>query len=290
MKETEKPIVYFEEDEEIINICYDNVFKAVFARDTQNSMIALADLISTLICREVTVVTINANEPATDSLKDRQIRYDINCRADTGELINVEMSLNPAPFESVRLEYYAGKLFTSQGIKGTDKGYDDLKQTYQITILVNGRSFDDEEFYHNFEYYDPDRGISLNGRSRIITLELSKLKDIVEKPVGEMSPQEHWGIFFKYLTDISKRHKINRILEIEEGIAMASEILKSISKDEKERFRLMSEEKYQLDIQNELTHAKREGRREAEQKMIDLLKSGKSPEEILETLERRNEN
>jgi hypothetical protein len=29
------------------------------------------------------------------------------------------MSLNPDPFEPVRLEFYAGKLFTGQDIRGT---------------------------------------------------------------------------------------------------------------------------------------------------------------------------
>ena len=55
--------IYFDENEDIINICYDNVFKAVFTRDTLNSQIALAKFISAMIRREITVVTINANEP-----------------------------------------------------------------------------------------------------------------------------------------------------------------------------------------------------------------------------------
>jgi hypothetical protein len=58
---------------------------------------------------------------------------------------------------------------------------------------------------------------------------------------------------------------------------MASKVLKSISKDDIERFRLMSEYKYQLDEQSREVTAKREGIQE----IIDLLKSGKSPEEIL---------
>jgi hypothetical protein len=41
---------------------------------------------------------------------------------------------------------------------------------------------------------------------------------------------------------------------------MASEVLMSISKDEVERARLVSEYKYQLDMQSKLVHAKREGR------------------------------
>jgi hypothetical protein len=194
------------------------------------------------------------------------------------------MSLNPDPFEPVRLEFHAGKLFTGQDIRGADKAYDDLKEAYQIAILVKERFFPDGVFYHTFEYYDPAHRISLNGRSRIITIELSKVEKLVEKPTGEMSVQELWAIYFKYLTDKGKRRKINEIMGREEGIAMASEVLSSISKDEVERARLMSEYKYQLDTQSKLVHAKRQGRQEATQEIIDLLKSGKPMEEIIRDL------
>ena len=58
--------IYFSETEDVIDIRRDNVFKAVFARDTQISKGALSKLISALICKEVKVVTINANEPPID--------------------------------------------------------------------------------------------------------------------------------------------------------------------------------------------------------------------------------
>jgi len=67
------------------------------------------------------------------------------------------------------------------------------------------------------------------------------------------------------------------------------EVLINVSKDEIERSRLMSEYKYELDTQSRLVHAERqgeqkgraEGRREGRQEMIELLKSGKSLEEII---------
>ena len=43
---------------------------------------------------------------------------------------------------------------------------------------------------------------------------------------------------------------------------MASEVLQSISKDEVERARLMSEYKYVVDTQSKVVHAKREGLKE----------------------------
>jgi hypothetical protein len=56
----------------------------------------------------------------------------------------------------------------------------------------------------------------------------------------------------------------------------------TISRDEAEHARLMSEYKYQLDTQSKLVHAKRMGIQEGRQEIISLLKSGKSAEEILQ--------
>jgi len=70
------------------------------------------------------------------------------------------------------------------------------------------------------------------------------------------------------LTNKRKRRKINEILEAEEGIAMASEVLMTISKDEIERARLLSELKYELDNQSMRVEAKREGIREGREEGI----------------------
>jgi predicted transposase/invertase (TIGR01784 family) len=254
--------IQFTENDDLLDIRKDNVFKAVFTKDIPASRAALGKLVSALIGREVPIDAIYANEPPIDNLNDRQIRFDIFCKAGDGELVNVEMSLNPKSFEPVRLEFYAGKLFIGQDIHGNDRNYDDLKQAYQIAILANERFFLDKIPLHTFEYYDPLNKVSLNGRSRIITLELSKLGEVVEKPIRDMNTPELWGTFFQYLRDKSKRGIINEIMNQEEGIAMASEVLMTISRDEEERFRLLSEEKYILDTQSNLSWERREGRAE----------------------------
>jgi hypothetical protein len=130
-----------EETDDLIDICLDNVFKAVFTKPTPASQGALSNLVSALVGRELSVIGITANEPPVDNLRDRQIRFDINCRTEDGGLVNVEMSLNPDPYEPIRLEYYAGKLFTGQDIRGIDKSFDDLRPAYQIAILVKERFF-----------------------------------------------------------------------------------------------------------------------------------------------------
>jgi predicted transposase/invertase (TIGR01784 family) len=255
----------------------------VFVRDTPESQSALSALLSAVTGRPLAVLAISANEPAIDNLRDRQIRFDINCRAKDGELVNVEMSLNPDRYEPVRLEFHAGKLFTGQDIRGMDKSCEDLREAYQVAILAKDRFFDDQEFLHHFEYYDPARKMSLGGRSRIITVELSKLDRIIEKPAGEMTASERWGVFFRYLTDKGRRGTINEVLKYEEGIAMAGEVLLRISRDEAEQARLMSEYKYVVDTQSKVVQAKREGRQEEKLEIALKIKSrGVRTEQIAE--------
>ena len=277
--------IFLEDDDDPIDIRRDNVFKAVFARETPESIGALSRLVSGLIGREISIVSTLANEPPINSLEDRQLRLDINCRAKDGELINVEMCFHPQPFEPVRLEFHTAKLFSGQDIRGADKSYNKLNKTYQISILAKERFFPDEDFFHTFEYYDPEKCVSLNGRTRIITLELSKLKPVVEKPAKEMSNPERWAVYFEYLTDKGKRSKINEIVSQEEGIAMASSLLIKVSRDEEERARIMRDEKIELDYQSYMTYAKEEGieigEKRGHTKIIVLLKAGMSPEEII---------
>jgi len=290
-----KTNIRFGENEELLDIRYDHIFKAVFTQNTHVSKGALSDLISTLIGRKVSVDSIAANEPPIDDIRDRSIRFDISCKTENDELVNIEMSLKPDSCELVRLEYYAGKLFSRQNIRGTEKNYAGLRETYQIALLANRCFFDDEELVHTFEYHDRKHDVSLGGRSRIITVELKKADLVIEKPVLELAAHEAWAAFFQYLTDRSKRTKINEIVEREEGIAMASEVLINITQEDIEWARQLSEEKYILDNQSMRVTARLEGREEGRQEgreegivesraaiARNLLEKGSAPEFVKE--------
>jgi predicted transposase/invertase (TIGR01784 family) len=67
------------------------------------------------------------------------------------------------------------------------------------------------------------------------------------------------------LPDKAKRGIINEIIVSEEGIAMASEVLINITKDEVEQAWLRSREKYELDTQSNLTYAREKGMQEGKQ-------------------------
>jgi len=282
--------IYFKYEDDIINPCWDNVFKAIFTKDTPESRGALEYLLSAIIGRVLTVLMITANEPPVESMGERQIRYDITCKLDNGDLCNIEMTLSPDSSEPVRLEYYSCKLFTNQDIRGKDKSYSDLKHSYQIALLVNASMYDDDVFVHNFKYYDETNRISLSGRSRIITIELAKLEQIAKKPVMEMTALERWAVFFRYTPDKEKRELINEIIKVEEGIAMGAQVLLTISKDERERARLTSEYKFAVDLQSRVVDAGRAGEtRRAFAMARNMLADGESVDKIMRYTELTHE-
>jgi hypothetical protein len=151
----------FGDGRRILDIRYDEVFKAVFTKDTTMSRVALSGLISALVGRVVTVETLVANEPATDYLGGKKIRYDIACKSKNGEPIDVEMSFFPLTDELNTAGDFASRLFVGQDIAGVEKDYSDLKESYQIAILAQKKFFPDKNLTHTFLFYDPEARVSL---------------------------------------------------------------------------------------------------------------------------------
>jgi hypothetical protein len=70
--------------------------------------------------------------------------------------------------------------------------------------------------------------------------------------------------------------------------AMVCQVLRTISRDKVERARLVSEYKSATDVQSKIVQARRVERAEVTKELLDLLKSGKSVEEIMKMYEDEN--
>jgi len=252
----------FRKGKRIMDIRSDQVFKAVFTKNTYESRTALSRLISALIGRIIEVENIVANEPATGFLGQKKIRYDISCVSKNGEPIDVEMSFHPIDDELKRIEYFVSRLFVGQDIEGKEKTYSDLKETYQISILAQKPFFPDKNLTHTFLYYDPLTNVSLDGKIRIITLELEKADAFINKPIEEMTKTERWAAYFQYLTEGAKREKIDEIIDNEEGIAMATNTLCQVSAEYEAYALQTSLMKGELDWRSGLADAEKKGRSE----------------------------
>ena len=233
---------------ELINPCFDPVFKSIFTKDTPESKNALRGLVSAILQKDLKVVDVTSNEPPVNNTGDKQIRYDINCVLDDGEKANVEMTLWPNAHEVCKMEYYLARLHATQEIKGKEKGYQSLKQSYQISIFAKGNVFKDKEFFHRFIYFDPLRGVNLGGRTALCTVELKKLQEIILKSVQEMTRLEMWAIFFAYFTDPGKQDILRQIMAAEEEIGMAQKMINRISAAEAAALYQMSRDKYEMDM------------------------------------------
>jgi hypothetical protein len=58
----------------------------------------------------------------------------------------------------------------------------------------------------------------------VIYVELSKLDQIVKKPVNDMTELEKWSVFFEYADIPSQRETVNKIIESKEALQMAGDL------------------------------------------------------------------
>ena len=244
-----------------LSICNDAVFKAIFTKNTTESRTALKSLLSAFLQRELSVLEVMANEPAINDLRDRQIRFDISVRFNDGELANVEMTLNPKKYESLRFEYYTARLFVSQNIRGKDKSFTDLRPTYHLSFLY-GNLYPDKEWLHRFVYYDPQRQIKMGGRTEILTVELKKLEGIDEQAVEQLDIREVWALFMMYYREDKKTGIIQKIITMDEGIAAADHVMRGFTETQLEGLAAIARDKAEFDAREELWEMKEAARAE----------------------------
>ena len=134
--------------------------------------------------------------------------------------------------------------------------------TYSTTVALS------KLFEHRYKFdadmntfslrHDKDNEL-LSDAIGVIYVELSKLDQIVKKPVNEMTELEKWAVFFEYADIPSQRERVNKIIESKEALQMAGDLLMSISQDEKERAVFRSRRMYQTDMDSNMATAERRG-------------------------------
>jgi len=96
------------------------------------------------------------------------------------------------------------------------------------------------------------RGMLLADSITAIVVDLTKVKEIVKKPVNEMIPAEKWSVFIAMANNPKHYDLVNEIAKSREGIMMAREALLTISQDEHERARLRSQRIWEMDRVSEM--------------------------------------
>jgi predicted transposase/invertase (TIGR01784 family) len=243
----------------------DRVFKLILTSPQAKPV--LMDLISAIIKRPVTDVVVRNSELPVEDTREKAERLDVNCKTDDGSQVDLEMQASrieeDRDTEHKNLKgksiYYLCDLHSSQPSKGIRR-YDKLAQTYQVTFCSYTVFPNRAEYVNSFSMRHDEDNEQLTDAIRVIYLELSKLDEVLRKPVDAMTELEKWAVFFQYANEAKYRETVNKVIETKEALQMASELLMSVSQDERERAVFRSRRMYQTDLQSNLATAEDRGR------------------------------
>lgn len=257
----------------------DRVFKLILT--SPEAKPGLISLISSTIGRNVVDVVLHPNELAPGDTEEKAERFDVNCKIDDGSQINLEMQASHMVEDldgqhrnlKGKSIYYLTDLHSSQSAKGLRR-YDRLARSYQITFCSYTIFPGTPDYMNSFSLRHDTTGEQLSDAISLTFVELSKLSEIVKKPVGEMTALDKWSVFFQYAPDPNYREAVNKVIESEEVLQVAGELLMSISQNEQERAIFRSRKKFQTDLQSDLATAEDRGRAEGILMSIQNLMDG----------------
>lgn len=246
----------------------DRVFKLILTSPEAKQ--GLMNLISSIIGRTVVNVVLLPNELAPGDTEEKAERFDVNCKIDDGSQINLEMQashmIEDLDGQHRNLKgksvYYLTDLHSSQPAKGLRR-YDRLARSYQITFCSYTIFPNTQDYMNSFSLRHDTTGELLSDAISLTFVELSKLSEVVKKPVCDMTDLDKWSVFLQYAPDLEHREIVNKVIESEEVLQVAGDLLMNISKNERERAIYRSRRKFQTDLQSDLATAEDRGRRQS---------------------------
>lgn len=267
-------------DADILPPSDDRIFKLILTKEA--AVPALQDLVSTIIGRQVANVVVRNSEMLSQDTDEKEERLDINCRVvEDGTQVDLEMQAHRIQEDSDEDPqnikgkgiFYACDMHSSQPSKGVRR-YDRLAQTWQVTFCTYTVFPKKKSFLNSFSLRHDEDNELLSDMIRIVYVELSKLHEILKKPVGTMTDFEKWAIFFRYANVPKYRKIVNEIIDTKEALGVAGELLMSVSQDEHERAVFRSRRMAETDRMSDLATAedrgKRIGREEGRKEGIDI--------------------
>ena len=247
-------------DIEILPPTDDRIFKSILTSPEAKPF--LMKLITGIIGYKIVDVTIHGNEIPTSDTQEKAERFDVNCKTDDGSQVNIEMQASRMEEDrggehknlKARILYFLCDLHSSQPAKGQQR-YDKLARTYQVTFCSYTIFPQRKEYINLFSMRHEKDNELLHDAIQMVIIELSKLEDIVKKPVETMTDMEKFSVFFEYADNPIYREKLNKVIESEEVLTVASNVLMNISRDEHERAIFRSRKKYQMDLASNMATA-----------------------------------
>jgi len=247
-------------DSDLFSPMVDYIFKRIFTAEDARSKIALLDLLNSVLkledTREIVDFTVMNPEIPVDVGVRKKSVFDIRVKFEDGRQAIVEMQISGGKSFKKRAQFIISKAYSSQEISG--EKYSALQKCYLICIINFSLLEETTGLVTDYLFRDKN-GRELTDDETILFIQLPEVDKILDKPVETMTGQEMWAIFFRYMSDKSKRKTLNTIIERKEGIKMAAKVLYEISQDEQARIQYENELLADLDVRSWVSDALEDG-------------------------------
>jgi len=215
-----------------------------------------------------------------DIIGGKSCVLDVRAVYEDSNRVNIEVQLRDLGNMERRSLYYWSREFT----KGLSAGqeYEETPNVIAINIVDYMFQFDIPDFHTTFHIWeDKYKDIKLTDALEIHFIEMVKFRSLEERDI-QNDPLHRWLV---YLDKGSPQELIEEAIKMDIGIQKADTKLRIISQDEETRRIYEMREKALSDWTSGVNHARREGKQEGRleerQKILKMLKSGKSLEEII---------
>lgn len=128
------------------------------------------------------------------SKESRTAIFDLHCKDDMGNLIEIEVQIREMDNFIKRLAFYASEMVANQAEPGTEWNFD-VQPTYVIA-LTRFPVFNDERAVHRGSVIDTESSEPFMDTYNFMAIELSKVPFFIEKTSSDLSK---WLFFFRYL-------------------------------------------------------------------------------------------
>ena len=256
---------------EILSPTNDWIFKLLFGDERNKSI--LIDLLGSFVelPQEEFELTYLDTHLKPESEDDKLGIIDVKVKTKTGKVIDIEIQVDPVKYIGRRLSFYKSKLIVEQISKS--EMYSVIQKVICICItnydLFPGKT----DYINHFMFYNPKNGLLFKDiPEEIYTLELPKVP-------AQNDGSGLWD-WLKFLKSKNKE-EFEMVAVRNPEIRKAVDTLYELSSDEQVRLDYERRLKALRDRNSQIEGYYQDGIAAGEQKIIDLLKSGKSPEDIL---------
>lgn len=258
------------EDDKVLSLKNDLLFKAVYGSDTEDSKFILKSLLNLILERgDNPIVDITYKNPfqLQEYKDDKETILDIKVEADLQfpdldiyddddmdeddhkrkKLIDVEMQIVWQSDMRERLLVYHGGMLRELLHRSDD--YAKMKQTITICITDSVVFRETSSFMNRFYFMDEHGEVLFSRKTCIICIELPKVNPD-GRPLDELSPLEICLEYLKYADENGSEYVEALIRKGGEALEMSEEKLKRVTEEEHLREKALAREKFLMDEAN----------------------------------------